>query len=119
MAIRIYLDEDSMNHALEAALRSHGVDVLTPLQAGMIQVRDDEKLNYAAAEGRAIYSFNVGDFYRLHGEFLAAGRPHAGIILSQQQQFSIGEQMRRLLKLIATLTEDEMVNRVEFLGAWG
>ena len=119
MAICLYLDEDSMNHSLEAALRSQGVDVLTALQAGMIKASDEEQLEYAAAAGRAIYSFNVGDFYQLHGEFLAGGRSHRGIILSQQQQFSIGEQMRRLLNLIAALTADEMVNRVEFLGEWG
>jgi hypothetical protein len=49
------------------------------------------QLAYAAAQGRAIYSFNVGDFCRLHSQWLAEGKSHAGIILAQQD-FSVGEQ---------------------------
>jgi len=32
--------------------------------------------------------------------------------------YSVGEQMRRILKLIAAVSEQEMKNRVEFLSAW-
>jgi hypothetical protein len=35
-----------------------------------------------------------------------------------QQRYSVGEQMRRLLRLIDTLTAEEMRNRIEFLSAW-
>jgi len=31
----------------------------------------------------------------------------------------VGEYMRRLLRLMAHLTAEEMHNRVEFLSAWG
>jgi len=41
------------------------------------------------------------------------------MVLSRQQQYSIGEQMRRLLKLIAATTAEEMYNRLEFLSDWG
>jgi hypothetical protein len=44
-------------------------------------------------------------------------RAHPGIILSRQD-VSVGEQMRRLLRLIDTLTAEEMRNRIEFLSAW-
>jgi hypothetical protein len=37
----------------------------------------------------------------------------------RQQQFTVGEQLRRLLRLIAKMTAEEMKNRVEFLGALG
>ena len=47
------------------------------------------------------------------------GTSHAGIILSRQQPYSVGEQMRRLLKLIATKSAEAMRSRVEFLNAWG
>lgn len=33
--------------------------------------------------------------------------------------FSVGEQMRRLLRLTSTLTAEEMRNRIEFLSGWG
>lgn len=53
-----------MRRALVRALRARGVDVLTAWDAGRIERSDQEHLEYAAAQGRVLYSFNVGDFYR-------------------------------------------------------
>ena len=39
-----------------------GVNIMTALEAEMLGEPDDRQLAYAAAQGRAIYSFNVGDF---------------------------------------------------------
>ena len=118
MTLRLYLDEDSMDQDLVRALRARGVDVVTALEAGMIEQPDENHLCRATAQERVLYSFNVGDFYQLHTNFLAEGRSHAGIVLAPQQRFSIGEQLRRLLRLAATRSPEEMQNRVEFLGAW-
>jgi hypothetical protein len=90
------------------------VDVLTAQAAGMIERPDEEHLNFAATQGRVLYSFNVGDFCRLH----AAGRSHAGVVVAQQQRYSIGEQLRRLLRLIANTPAEQMRNRLEFLSGW-
>lgn len=119
MTIRLYVDEDAMDEDLVRALRVRGIDVLTALEAEMIEHLDEEHLEFATRERRVLYSFNVKDFYRLHQEHLAQGEPHAGIILARQQRYSVGEQMRRLLKLIATKSEEEMRNQVGFLSAWG
>ena len=78
-----------------------------------------QSLRAASEEGRALYSFNVADYYQLHTRFLTQGIAHGGIILAQQQRFGVGEQMRRLLNLIAKRTAEEMQNHVEFLSAWG
>lgn len=107
-----------MRHALVEALRARGIDVLTALEAGMIERTDEEHLEYATTHGRVLYSFNVGDFYRIHSDYLSEGRSHAGIILARQQRYSVGEQMRGLLQLIAAKSAEEMQNRVEFLGPW-
>jgi len=40
--IRPYLDEDSMRRSLVRALRVRGVDLITALDAGMIEREDDE-----------------------------------------------------------------------------
>jgi hypothetical protein len=101
------------------ALRMRGVDVMTALDAEMLGEPDDRQLAYAGAQGRAIYSFNVADFCRLHAEWLAEGRSHSGIVLAQQQQYSIGEQMRRLVRLVGALSAEDMRNRLAFLGSWG
>ena len=107
-----------MQHALVEALRARAINVLTALDAQMIERPDEEHLEFAAAKGRVLYSFNVGDFYKLHTDFLAEGRRHAGIVVARQQQYSVGDQMRRLLKLITTRSAAEMENRIEFLGSW-
>ena len=83
--IRLYLDEDSMRRSLVRALRVRGVDLITALDAGMIERKDVEHLDYATEQGRVLCSFNVGDFYRLHTDYVAQGKPHAGIILMRQQ----------------------------------
>jgi uncharacterized protein with PIN domain len=117
--IRLYLEEDSMSHALVRGLRARGVDVVTALEEDMIERQDEEHLEFAAKMKRVLYSFNVADFYRLHSRYLSEDKEHAGLILTRQQQFAVGEQLRRLLKLIAKVSAEEMNNRVEFLGAWG
>jgi len=108
-----------MTHALVRGLRARGVDVTTALEQGMIERPDQAHFIFAAQANRTLYSFNVGDFYQLHGQFIAEKREHAGLILSRQQQFTVGEQLHRLLRLIATVPAEEMKNRVEFLSAWG
>lgn len=118
MRIRLYLDEDSMRQALVIALRARGIDVETALEADLIERPDVEHLTYARREGRVLFSFNVGDFYELHTDFLRRSEAHAGLVLAQQQAYSVGEQLRRLLKLIGTLSAEDMRNRVEFLSSW-
>ena len=108
-----------MRRALVRALDARDVDIVTALDEGMIQRRDEEHLDYATAQGRVLFSFNIRDFYRLHTVYLGAGKVHAGVLLAQQQRYSVGEQMRRMLKLIASRSAEEMVNQIEFLTAWG
>jgi hypothetical protein len=118
MTIHLSIDEEAMDKALVQALRARSADVITALEAGMIERPDEHHLAYATAQGRVLYSFNVGDFYRLHTAFLAQGQSHAGIILAQQQRYTVGEQMRCLLRLIATKSAEDMQNQLEFLSAW-
>ncbi len=85
-------------------LRSRGLDVITAADAGMIRRMDEEHLSFASTQGRALYSFNVGDFHQIHTEWTSTGRGHAGIILAQQKRYSAGEQIRRLVHLIGSLS---------------
>jgi len=116
---RLYIDEDSGDRDLVRALRARGVDVLTAQEVGMIERTDAEHLQFAAEQNRVLYSFNRGDFLRLHSLCLAEGRTHAGILLARQQHYSVGEQMRRVLKVMALKSSADMGNSVEFLSAWG
>jgi hypothetical protein len=44
------------------------------------------------------------------------GRSHAGIVLSDQ--LPIGVILRRLMKLYYSVNREDMMNRLEYLGAW-
>jgi hypothetical protein len=119
MTIQLYIDEDAMAHRLSQELRMRGVDVTTALSEGMVERADSEHLEYATYHQRVLYSFNIGDYYQLHTGYLQQGRTHAGIILAQQQRYSLGEQLRRLLRIIAIRSAEDMQNNIEFLSAWG
>lgn len=119
MQTRLYLDEDAQRGGLVQALRLRGVDALTAHEAGMRERDDGDHLDYAMAHNRALYSFNVGDFSALHTAYIEAGKSHAGLILAPQRRYSVGGQMRRLLRLIHTVSAEEMRDRIEFLSAWG
>lgn len=118
MTFRLYMDEDSMSSALVNALRARGIDIVTAFDAQMIERDDSEHFDYATQQGRVLCTFNVGDFYRPHKVYLNSGKEHAGMILIRQQEYSVGEQMRRILNLGSVRSAQEMRNQVEFLSAW-
>jgi hypothetical protein len=118
MVAKIYFDEDAQRGSLLISLRLRSVDILNSGEAGMNGSGDREQLEFAARHERILFSYNVGDFSALHIEYLRGGKEHAGIVLAHQQQYGIGEQMRRLLHLTSVLTAEEMQSRLEFLSSW-
>ena len=118
-AIRYSLDEDCQSGALAAALREHGVEVLTSSEAGLAGATDDAQLQHATDTGFVLVTNNISDFAALHTRWLAEGRHHAGIVLFPQQALSIGEVVRRLAHLRRTLTAEQIRDRLEWLSAWG
>ena len=116
--ICLYLDEDARDNALLESLVSRGVDVITVADTTMFRCSDEEQLIFAFENNRVIYTFNAQDFYRLHSLWLEEEKNHAGIIIAPQQRYSIGEQMRGILRLIAAKSAEQMQNNVEFISAW-
>ena len=98
-AIRLYCDEDSQNRALLKALRSRGVEVASAAEAGLLGQSDEVHLSWAHEQGRVLFTHNVGDFCRLHDQFLREGKSHAGIVVAEQGA-SVGERLRRRSRLI-------------------
>ena len=119
MQVRVFVDEDAMSRALVNGLRARGIDVLTVGEGARRELEDDEQLEFATVTGRVLYTFNTSDFYRLHAEWLTEGKAHAGIVFAPQQRYGIGEQIRRLLKLVRVRSAEEMIGNVEFLSHWG
>lgn len=116
--IRLYIDEDAQGEAVLLALRNAGVDAISTSQANKLSFSDEEQLIWATEQGRVIYSFNRRDFSRLHSTFITQERTHGGIILAQQQRYSVGSQLQGFLSLIATKSAAEMINQMVFLGAY-
>lgn len=113
--IRWHIDEDAMARALIQGLRARGFDVLTPLDTEMTGEPDEAQLEFAAREGRVLYTFNVADYCRLHAEYMESGKSHAGIVVVPRQRYTIGEQLRALLDLSAARTAEQLRNLVIFL----
>ena len=116
--IRLYMDEDSTARSLFIALQSRNIDIITSLTTNRLSYSDEQQLLWAKSQGRVIYSANIKDFYHLHTKFLTQGQSHAGIILVQQQRYSIGQIMRGILRLIAAKSAEDMIDQVEFLSDW-
>ena len=113
--IRLYLDED-VHRGLAAALQARRFDAVSAHDIGRWGLSDAEQLAHAAAEQRAIFTFNTVDFLRLHQAWVGAGRPHSGIIVSEQAP--VGEITRRLLKLLNHVTADDMRNQLYWLPSF-
>ena len=59
---RLYLDEDAMRRSIVFGLRARNVDILTALEAAMLNRDDEDHLAAASAAGRVLYTFNVADY---------------------------------------------------------
>ena len=116
--IRLYIDEDAADGDLRRSLCARGFDVVSAFREGMSGKSDDAHLKFATSQNRVIYSFNVRDFHRIHAEWIAAGRTHAGIILAQQKRYAVGDQVRRLSHIIGSISAESMRSRLEFLSHW-
>ena len=119
MRICLYLDEDAMEKALVRALQTKGIDVTSVLTEQRHGDKDEQQLLYSTEQQRVIYTFNIKHFTVLHSSFIERGQSHAGIIVAQKDLYSVGEQMRRLARLVNTLSAEEMQDRLEYLSAWG
>jgi hypothetical protein len=116
--LKFPLDEDTDAHALLNGLRHRGWDVTSSRERNLLESSDEEQLLWAAEQGRVLYTYNASDFCRLHAQFLRQGRGHAGIIIGDQQTVSVGEEIRRLIRLGQTRSAAEIVGTLEFLSNW-
>jgi hypothetical protein len=113
--VSVYTDED-ITDDLAPALRRRGYRAQSAAEAGNLGVSDEAQLSYASDQGMAILTYNIQDFITLARRWDSAGREHAGIILSEQfSQRRFGMLLRRALRLVDSLTADEVRNQIVFL----
>lgn len=78
----IYLDECIPIQVTEG-LVSAGWDALAARDAQRLGLHDAPQLQFAASHGRILLTFDP-DYLEHHTEWLAAGKEHAGILLSAE-----------------------------------
>ncbi|MDO8672576.1 MAG: DUF5615 family PIN-like protein, partial [Dehalococcoidia bacterium] len=80
---RLHLDADASLRRLEAALVARGHDVSrTPNRWMPEDASDEDQLLGATAQGRCIFTFDIGDFMALAGRY----SQHGGIIIAVQRR---------------------------------
>jgi uncharacterized protein with PIN domain len=110
--IKLYLDED-VHKKIATALRLKGYDVISAHEVQKQSLSDARQLEYAIDDQRAIFTFNTGDFDRLHKECLKSGKQHFGIVLSKQ--LPIGETIKRLAEFLFTHSAYDLQNNVYWI----
>jgi predicted nuclease of predicted toxin-antitoxin system len=95
-------------------LRERGFDAVSAYEVGNADLSDPEHLVYAAAQDRALLTFNSKDFAVLFDRLWWERTPHPGIIVSEQ--LPLGELLVRVLRMLDSVTADEMRNGFRNLG---
>ncbi len=113
MPPKLHLNEH-LSPRLAEQLRKYGFDVTSTIELGMAEADDAEQLGFAASQQRAFVSFNHKHFAILHAQYMAEGKEHWGVILSTEE--NIGVMRRRLLRLLNTLSAEELKNQMRWLN---
>lgn len=107
--IRFHLDEQA-DPNIARALRRHGIDVTTTVEAGLRGASDQEQLAYARQERRVLVTHDT-DFLRLAG-FSA---DHFGIVYCHKARHSLGDIIRHLLLVYEILSAEEIAGTIEYV----
>jgi predicted nuclease of predicted toxin-antitoxin system len=107
--IHFHLDEH-IDPDIAAALRRHGIDVTTTVEAGLRSAGDDVQLDYAHSQQRVIVTDDA-DFIR----HAATSTTHPGIVVCHRRNHSVREIIRGLILIHEVLTPSELTGRIEFL----
>ena len=113
--LHLHLDADTSSKALHRALLDRGHDVTrTPTEWMPLDASDEQQLLGATAQGRAIFTYNIGDFV-----VLGKRHPHhAGIILARQNSMSLNERIHALDCLLIETDAGEWIGQTRWLNEW-
>lgn len=85
--MKLLLDE-MIGPRVARELRDRGLDVAAVAERTDLRaLPDDAVLDVAREERRALVTCNIGDFARLHQQWLSEGRQHCGLVMVTTQAF--------------------------------
>jgi hypothetical protein len=119
--LRLLLDE-MCSPVIAVQLRHRGHDAVASAErADLRGLPDDELLSVAAADRRALATFDEGDFAQLATRYQAEERTHHGVILMSARRFSpaaegVGPLVDALdALLVSRPSQDALRNEVVWL----
>ena len=111
--IALYTDAD-VDGRLAKQIRAQGGDAISAYEVGNGALGDAEQLEFAVSQERAILTHNAKNFEPLIEKYWNEGKDHYGIVVSEQ--LAVGELLHRVLRLLDSVTADEMKNNFHNLG---
>jgi predicted nuclease of predicted toxin-antitoxin system len=109
---RLLLDEHIWAY-LAKLLREQGFDVIHVNEVDLVGTSDEKIMSYAVGEHRAVVTFNIRDFVPLAVQYYEDGKEHYGVVVSNQ--LARGELQKRVIKLLKSVTAEELMNAVRYL----
>lgn len=109
---KLLLDEHIWDY-LANILRKQGFDVIHGNEVDLVSTVDNQIMQYAAGEHRAVVTFNIKHFIPLAIQYFKDGKEHYGVVVSKE--LSQGELQRRVIKLLESVTAEELMNSVKYL----
>jgi predicted nuclease of predicted toxin-antitoxin system len=110
--LRLLLDE-MYPSSIADELRARGHDVVSVHAAPGRGTTDEEVLDYACEQGRAVVTENVRDYRPMAEARIAAGGSHHGLLFTTEKQWprnNVGALITALDLLLAA-TPDETIDR--------
>jgi predicted nuclease of predicted toxin-antitoxin system len=113
--LRLAIDEDFNNRILRGLLRRRpGLDIVRVQDAGLAGRADADVLEWAAREGRVLFTHDVTTMNRYVDERAAAGMPIPGVFVVSQQT-PISQTIEDILLIADCSIEDEWEGQINFL----
>ncbi len=101
--MKLYLDEDISPKVAEI-LKKREVDATSAHETGMLEASDEEQLEFASSEGRAMVTRNRDDFITLTVQFFESLKPHNGLIIVPHT--IPGSEFSKLAALLIKFSKD-------------
>ena len=113
--LRLATDEDFNNRILRGLLRRRpDLNIVRVQDAGLIGRGDSEVLEWAAQEGRFLFTHDVTTMKQAVDERIAAGLPMPGVFVVAQE-IPIGQTIEEVLLIVECSLEGEWEGQITFL----
>jgi predicted nuclease of predicted toxin-antitoxin system len=118
--LKFYADSH-IAEAVAVQLRQNGIDIVRCQEVGLDDASDEEHLEYAVQEERAIITKDE-DYLRHHNEWTAVQRDHFGIFYCPDRNVSaigrivtVCSEFHQLIENAAGTVEDDIMNQVIYI----